>query len=593
MQHSADKASQAIKCFIAKLVNMSSYEQLGLAAVCLMTPGSAKIQQSLRSSLSYFDLFDRLLRKVLPPLIFVAIAMTLLALFFGPLSGLPAIILVASVFIVSLTLLSIGPAVMLAIGRIVTAYRDVSVYEGIRDATRDGSLYLGQLQHAGRILSSLPGNVNRNLDGFRILGAISDLISLAHLDPVDLSPSSMPRLLKKDVQERQVRSLPGYLSSTYGALCTALWSEGKPIASLIALINPELRPWVTRSDSGSAIFELLLNKHSVAYALFAISLTALTISVPIGALLFASGLFLTGFTIFASWKSSLFILPGTREYTDLEKSMAPLIKKARSHKTGDNLLKDLVESARVLGLAFESGRPIRLLELTKLASLIEKQATNKENSRWVTQLLFFPAWCEWTGTSLTGLSNRIVDLGPAPSESRADEALRFQGALTDSLTAILAGAPVGNQPSGFNGDAPPGGFHEHTDIAQDAPEGSDEPGSPEPMDNVPPSSDNPTDDLETITAVDTDHPAESPGQDLTGNSMDAPPDSIGNNFANDNSFANLADENEEIPPPPPDDEEPETSEGDEESFTDEDYSDPDDYDQDLERALRIHGIDEV
>jgi hypothetical protein len=443
MQSSSNLASKAILQFTDKLKQLTSYEQIGLAMACSLTPNSGPIRKNLSGLLPKFQLADAFFRSWLPIILVLEAALILIAIIAGPLSGILGGIVVGAVAATSIIIVLLVPSILFAAGIIVTAYRTPSVYESIRVATRHRSLYLGRLQHSARLLSGLPGNVDRGLDGFRILGAMSDLISIASLNPQDLSPQISAIKNIAITQDEQVKKIPSYLSIAYGAIAESMWGEDRIVSSLLSLKRPLLRPGVFRSDSGSILYELFIHAHSPVYEMVAVTITTLLISVPIAIIMASLTFFFLFFLLISGFIRTRTIEPGTHHYAILSKSLSPLINASKNISHSGNLSVDLSRAATAVGASLSGSQPILRSDLIDLADLITQQVKGKENARYVSQMLFFPYWCSQAIPSDDD-TNAPIDIGKRPESTLSKEVFRFQGALSESLSEILNIKPTPN-----------------------------------------------------------------------------------------------------------------------------------------------------
>jgi hypothetical protein len=437
MQSSSNLASKAIRQFTDKLKQLTPYEQIGLAMACSFTTNSGPIRKNLSVLLPNFRLADAFFRSCLPFILGIEVLLILMAIIAGPLSGILGGLVVGMVSLTALIIILFIPLVLFAAGTIVTAYRTPSVYDSIRVATRHRSLYLGRLQHSARLLSGLPGNVERGLDGFRILGAMSDLISIADLNPLDLSPNISAINNIAITQEDQVNQIPPYLSIAYGAIAESMWGEDRIVSSLLSLRRPFLRPGVFRSDSGSVLYELLIHAHSPGAVLVAATLTLMLISIPIAISMAFSTLCFLFFLLIAGFIRTRTIEPGTHHYAILSKSLSPLINASKNISHSVNISVDLSRAATDLGTSLSGSQPILRRDLIALADLIAQQVKGKENARYVSQMLFFPYWCSQAIPSDDD-AKPPMDIGKKPEATLSKEVFRFQGALSESLAEILS-----------------------------------------------------------------------------------------------------------------------------------------------------------
>lgn len=453
MQH---QCSTALARFMDKLKAMSPIEQAGLAVLCLLTPKSSAIQTTLASQLSHFRYF----RKYLAPAVATVFIVTNLfvagGLMIGPLPGILGAILIGSIMLTGLALTLLVPQILNAMGIIVTAYRDPQVYQAIAKATRHRVLYLGNLHHSDRLLSGLSGNVDRPLDGIRILGALSDLIQLTDLDPETLEGTVNPAANRRSIeQENQLRLVPTSFSQAYGGIAEAMWAEHRMISALrnlwerLPYTAPRRVTNINRSPnrlfhshSGSFLFEWLIQGQSPAIYLLACVYIGLLLSVPFGLAFFAfvSGYVLVRYLI--GLNQSLTINP-TRDsqlYFHLQSRLQGLFSFVARSKSSNLITPHLKKRTKSLRAAFQANRSIDRSELLDLALAIEAAILPMAGRRWYRQLLFFNFWEQETGTALHHQeSRRALDLGEPPETSRADTALAFSSTLTAGLSSALGG----------------------------------------------------------------------------------------------------------------------------------------------------------
>jgi len=436
-----EQASRALSLFVSKLKSLSIFDQAGLVLLCALTPRSEHIQEMFANQLPQFRRLHQWLVGYGMPLLMITNILVVAGLLVGPFTGFMGVTIISLIAVIVIATIFLVPSILSAIGLVVTTYRQPDVYRAISSATRHRLLYIGRLKRSSRILSGLPGNVHRGLDGIRLLGCMNDLIDLADIDPLTIEASRRTHSNRALLQENQVRTdAPHHFSKAYGAIAEAMWEEDRLVSSARALFCPGRSNALFRSDSGSLLYEWLINRHSPLIWLLCSAYIAFLLSATVGLALIAATSVIVTLRIGIGAHRSRTISPesdGAR-YKLLAESLIPLIRYMKSQKHAGKMTKDLDLNLRKVAGGIQARRPIERSELLDLAAALEAAVKTPDNVRWTREILFFPYWVdEAIGDIEEGGDQVYLDIGPEPEVTISDQAFEASEQLTTALKNTL------------------------------------------------------------------------------------------------------------------------------------------------------------
>ena len=431
----------ALKLFLESMKDLNRYQQAGLVFLVLLTPGSKNIRTLFSETLSHFEIFDKLLRRILMPAVLVELSLISYALLAGPVQGMLANILVSLITVTSIGLLFLLTATLEAKAYVITTYRQRSVYEAIKHASREPSLYLGRLRDSSRLLTGLPGNVHRPLDGIMILGCLSDLVELSDLNPQNLESYENFNRYRQYHQYDELEKSSTLLGMAYGSITETLWSQNRKVSALTGTLSPTKAPRVTRSDSGSLFYEFFLHGQSIQSKLLPALLMVMIFDLTYAGLILAAMVTLMAGQVLMDYRKENLINPGSDSWRHLKQHLEPFIKavfldrKLTLSADDKTLLKTLKHD-------FQNQRPLSLRKLHKAQRIIVKMASNDNNRDFIHELLFFTYWEHETGAEVNSRVLRRGLFTSAPVETVLGGVEEFSSSTDRPIELETSAAPV-------------------------------------------------------------------------------------------------------------------------------------------------------
>lgn len=406
-------SSAALRAFIGPLQTLSPYQQAGLVLLTWLTPNSDAIRALLRESLSHYQRFDRWFRTWIAGALAVELILIAVALMSGPFQGVMATVMIGLISATALGFFVLLPATMEAKSFVVTTYRHRSVYEAIKQASRNPALYVGRLGHSARLLTGLPGNVRRPLDGIKILGCMSDLCELSDLNP---NRSGDEAVARRYHQFDDIEDTSHILGMAYGAIAETFWSQSRLISALVGRLMPRLAPATLRSDSGSLFYELFLHRDSIQARLLPALLVLMIFNIQHALIVAGVMAGIAIWNVIQSARSAPRIVPGSYHWDLLKKHLVPF-----AHSVGNDR-KNLVsaedrQTLRDVRDIFRNNRPISLIKLRKVLAIILRISHKNHTEDFQHELLFFTYWEHETDTPASGrtLSSTAINRNPGSS----------------------------------------------------------------------------------------------------------------------------------------------------------------------------------